>query len=416
MTTPAGSLGTRLYRGEVSIDFVGRQRRWYAISGLILLIAVLAIALKGLSLGVEFRGGAEFLVPTTGTVAQAQEVLAETAVGGEPIVQSVGEGRLRVQTSSLTQQQANDVQDALASRFGLQPNDIQTQRIGPSWGGEITRKAFTGLAVFILLVVLYLSLAFEWKMAVSAVVALIHDLVITAGIYALVGFEVTPATVIGLLTILGYSLYDTVVIFDKVKENTAGLAGSSRMSYSQAANLALNQTLVRSINTSLIALLPVAALLFFGAGALGVGPLKDLALVLFVGIAVGTFSSVFIATPLLANLKEREPQLQALARRAAARQGGGKPVPATVGAGAAGAGGATSMTARGRSAEPRTGSGATSMTRRGRSAGPPTGSGATAVGYTAPPLQEPADQAAEPNGFDGDDGTPDVPTGGSTGA
>jgi preprotein translocase subunit SecF len=219
---------------------------------------------------------------------------------------------------------------------------------------------------------------------------------------------VTPATVIGLLTILGYSLYDTVVIFDKVKENTAGLAGSSRMSYSQAANLALNQTLVRSINTSLIALLPVGALLFFGAGALGVGPLKDLALVLFVGIAAGTYSSVFVATPLLANLKEREPQLQALARRAAARQGGGKPVLAAAGAGAAaaaGAGGATSLSAPGRSAAPG-GSGGRSRT----------GSGATAMGRTPPPAPETADRAEEAPPPTVDDGVADAPAGTSTGA
>jgi preprotein translocase subunit SecF len=192
--------------------------------------------------------------------------------------------------------------------------------VGPSWGADVTRKALFSLAVFLALVIAYLSFAFEWKMAIAAMVALLHDLLITIGVYAIVGFQVTPATVIGLLTILGYSLYDTVVVFDKVKENTAGIAGGSRMTYGGAANLAVNQTLVRSINTSLIALLPVAGLLFVGAGLLGTGTLKDLALALFVGIAAGTYSSIFIATPLAAQLKEREPQMQALAKRVAARQ------------------------------------------------------------------------------------------------
>ena len=167
------------------------------------------------------------------------------------------------------------------------------------------------------MIVIYLSIAFEWRMAIAALVALAHDIVITIGVYALAGFEVSPATVIGLLTILGYSLYDTVVVFDKVRENTAGLLSSTRSTYSQAANLALNQTLVRSINTSVIALLPVTAILVIGLAVLGVNELTDLALVLFVGMLSGTYSSIFIATPVLADLKERQPQYKALAKRVA---------------------------------------------------------------------------------------------------
>ena len=196
--------------------------------------------------------------------------------------------------------------------------------VSGTWGSEITGKALKALIVFLVVIVIYLSIAFEWKMATAAFVALIHDIVITVGVYSLFGFTVSPASVIGLLTILGYSLYDTVVVFDKVRENTAGLLGTARSTYSQAANLALNQTLIRSINTSIIALLPVAAILFIGTAVLGPGELQDLALVLFVGMLSGTYSSLCIATPVLADLKEREPQYKALAKRVALREAGGR--------------------------------------------------------------------------------------------
>jgi preprotein translocase subunit SecF len=198
-------------------------------------------------------------------------------------------------------------------------DSIDSQIIGPSWGAEITRKALYGLFGFLIVVMLYLAMAFESKMAIAAIIAVIHDVFITVGIYALVGFEVTPATVIGFLTILGYSLYDTVVVFDKVRENTRGIASSGKSTYSQAANLAVNQTLVRSFNTSFIALLPVGSILFVGAGLLGAGTLKDLSLALFIGLATGTYSSIFIATPILAALREREPAMQALAKRVGSR-------------------------------------------------------------------------------------------------
>ena len=207
----------------------------------------------------------------------------------------------------------------------MNSNDISVTTVGPSWGSQISGKALEALIAFMIVIVIYLSIAFEWKMAIAAFVALLHDLVIATGIYALAGFQVSPATVIGLLTILGYSLYDTVVVFDKVRENTAGLLGGARTTYSQAANLALNQTLVRSINTSLIALLPVAAILVVSTSLLGANnELEELALVLFVGMLSGTYSSIFIATPVLADLKEREPQYQALAKRVAVRASGGR--------------------------------------------------------------------------------------------
>jgi len=333
-----GHLGGDLYRGDVSYDFVGRRKRWYTISGVILVVAILSLAFRGLTLGIEFSGGAVITVPTkTGTVAEATQVALDHG-SKEPIVTEVNtptQRSLRIETESLPNNADQALTDALILKFNANPNDVTTQVVGPSWGGEITKKALTGLIVFLVLILIFLTLYFEWRMAVAALVALAHDLIITVGIYSLVGFTVTPATVIGVLTILGYSLYDTVVVFDKVKENTRGLTAGSKMTYSTAANLALNQTLVRSINTSVIALLPVAAILFVGP-LLGAETLKDLSLALFIGIAAGTYSSIFIATPVLCQLKEREPAMQSLAKRVAAREAAGKSAtsasPAPVGA------------------------------------------------------------------------------------
>ncbi|MGI8681746.1 MAG: protein translocase subunit SecF [Mycobacteriales bacterium] len=315
-------IASRLYRGEVSYDFVGRRRRWYALSGLVLVISLASLLFKGVHLGIDFKGGAEFRLPSHGhSTGDAQE--AATSAGVTQVAAAkIGQGNLRVQTEALSNEQTNKVQAALAQRFGVAVNDVAVTNVGPTWGNEITNKAVQGLVGFLVAVVAYLSFRFEPKMAAAAIIALIHDLIITAGIYSLVGFEVTPSTVIALLTILGYSLYDTVVVFDKVRENTQGLAGGSRMTFSQAANLAVNQTLVRSINTSVIALLPVAALLFIGAGLLGAGTLKDLSLALFIGLASGAYSSIFTATPLVCDFKERESQFKALARRVQARQSG----------------------------------------------------------------------------------------------
>jgi preprotein translocase subunit SecF len=320
-----GQLGGKLYRGEVSYDFVGRQRTWYTISGVILLISIVALLVRGLDFSVDFKGGAvfQFSAPSA-SVTEVRGAVTHAGVSGA-VVQELN-GRLgqswKVQTKSLTSQETLQVENSLISQ--VHAKDMSTTFVGPSWGSQITTKAVQALITFMIVIVLYLSIAFEWKMAVAAFVALLHDLVIATGVYALTGLQVSPATVIGLLTILGYSLYDTVVVFDKVRENTAGLLGGARSTYSEAANLALNQTLVRSINTSIIALLPVAAILFVGGGLLGAGELKDLALVLFVGMLSGTYSSIFIATPVLADLKEREPQYQALAKRVSVRAAGGR--------------------------------------------------------------------------------------------
>jgi preprotein translocase subunit SecF len=321
-------LGGRLHSGETSIDFIGKRRRWYAFSGILIIASIAALSLQGLHLGIEFRGGASYTVTKVGsTVAEANTALNAVGISNEVIVQKVGNDKVRIQTGSLTTEKSNALQDSLASTFGVSVDSIDTQIIGPSWGKEITRKALYGLIGFIAVVMLYLAMAFEPKMAIAAIVAVIHDVFITVGIYALVGFDVTPATVIGFLTILGYSLYDTVVVFDKVRENTRSVTATSKMTYSQAANLAVNQTLVRSANTSIMALLPVASILFVGAGLLGAGTLKDLSLALFIGLATGAYSSIFIATPLLAVMREREPAMKALAKRVNAR--GGAPVMAS---------------------------------------------------------------------------------------
>ena len=309
-------LGGRLYRGETSVDFIGRRRRWYSISAFFILLSIAALVWQGLHLGIEFKGGSSFTVnKQSASIADARAAVATVGVPGEIIVQNIGTDKVRVQTASLDSAQNNAVQDALAAKFSVSVESIDTQIVGPSWGKEITRKAVYGLIGFLICVMLYLAMAFEPKMAVAAIVAVIHDVFITVGIYALVGFDVTPATVIGFLTILGYSLYDTVVVFDKIRENTRTITSSSKSTYSQAVNLAVNQTIVRSFNTSIIALLPVGSILFVGAGLLGAGTLKDLSLALFIGLAVGTYSSVFIAPPVLAQLREKEPAMIALAKR-----------------------------------------------------------------------------------------------------
>jgi preprotein translocase subunit SecF len=235
-------------------------------------------------------------------------------------VQKLGTGGLRIQIAGMDTQKSDEVKSALAQDFKVNPETINADLVGPSWGEQIANKAWEGLAIFMVLVVIYLAIAFEWRMAVAALVALIHDITITTGIYALVGFEVTPGTIIGLLTILGYSLYDTVVVFDSLKEQTKDITKQTRFTYSEIANQSINGTLVRSVNTTVVALLPVAGLLFIGGGFLGAGTLNDISLSLFVGLAAGAYSSIFIATPLVADLKEREPQLKALRKRVKAKR------------------------------------------------------------------------------------------------
>ncbi len=315
-------LGGRLYRGETSMNVIRARKKWYVVSALFIALSFFALGAQGLRFGIEFEGGSAFVVSTSsGTVEQAREAVAAAGYSDNTIIQTLGEEKIRIQTGVLDVGQSNAIQDALAAEFGVSVESIDTQNVGPSWGEEISKKALQGLIAFLICIMIYLALTFEPKMAVAAVVALIHDVFITVGLYAFIGFEVTPATVIGFLTILGYSLYDTVVVFDKIRENTKGITSTGKSTYSDATNLAVNQTFVRSLNTSLIALLPVAAILFVGAGLLGAGTLKDLALALFIGLIAGTYSSIFIAPPVLASLREREPAMKALSVRVAARGG-----------------------------------------------------------------------------------------------
>jgi preprotein translocase subunit SecF len=313
-------LGGRLYSGESSVNIVGNAKRWYIVSALFTLLSIGALAVQGLHLGIEFKGGSSYTFPTTtATVEEARSAVESAGISGELIIQKIGEDKIRVQTGSLTNAESDSVEAAIVSTFGVSAVDIDTQLIGPSWGKEITKKALQGLGAFIFVILIFLAMAFEPKMAFAALIAVLHDVLITVGIYALVGFDVTPATVIGFLTILGYSLYDTVVVFDKVRENTRSITSTSKQTYSQATNLAVNQTIVRSINTTVIALLPVGAILFIGGGLLGAGTLKDISLALFIGMLVGAYSSIFIAPSVLAQLREKDPAMIALAKRVSAR-------------------------------------------------------------------------------------------------
>src|SRR3954447_4937062 len=317
------NIGHALYEGRVSIDFVGRKWLWYGISAGIVLLALFGLLGKGLNLGIEFKGGVEYrVVMGAGQANQANVEKIRDAVAREagdagidaakaPVVNTSGANTIRIQTEPLNNNQADDISTTIQKAAGVSQRSVSQDEIGATWGKQVADRALLGLVVFLILVVLFIWAYFrEWKMSVGAIVALAHDLVITVGVYALSGFEVTPATVTGILTILGFSLYDTVVVFDKVRENTKNLA-RTRQTYAEAANLAVNQTLVRSINTSIVALLPVGALLYVGVATLGSGALKDLALALFVGMAAGAYSSIFIATPLVVQLKELEPGVKA---------------------------------------------------------------------------------------------------------
>jgi preprotein translocase subunit SecF len=394
MMSRLGEIPGRLYRGEVSINFVGRQRMWYAISGAILLISVIALLTRGLHYSVEFKGGSVFQFPSTSSQTQSSIASVVTnAGGGTSTVQHISAPtgqQWSVQTQTLSSSASENVVNALERAFHILPNQMSVQFVGPTWGSQITSKAVEALIIFLIVIVIYLSIAFEWKMATAAFVALLHDIVITIGVYALAGFQVSPASVIGLLTILGYSLYDTVVVFDKVRENTAGLTTSQRSTYSEAANLALNQTLVRSINTSLTALIPVASILIIGGILLpGGGPLNDLSLVLFVGMLSGTYSSICIATPVLADLKEREPQYKDLAKRIAQRQAGGRAAARRASAKA----GDDAVLAATASSVTESNGGAGLAARRPADSGPGT-SGPTASG---PVVSGPADTGAGPD-------------------
>ena len=320
------SFAHRLWTGEISYDFVGHARWWYIISGALIVISILSISIRDLDLGIEFRGGSNFKVSvaevTPATLDQFREAVINSGPGelDGTTVATVGTGRVSIETRALTVDEQITVREAIAELAGTNSESVDYQQIGSSWGKQVTRQAAIALVVFLVLVAFLIGIYFrDWKMAVSALVALLHDMIITVGIYALVGFTVTPATLTGVLTILGYSLYDTVVVFDKVRENTANL-DEYKATYAESANHAVNQVLVRSINTTVIGVLPVAAILFAGAFILGSGPLEDIGLALFVGMIIGAYSSIFIATPLLVHLRMVEPGMIQQAQRVAKRR------------------------------------------------------------------------------------------------
>lgn len=325
----------RLYSGTGAFDVVGRRRIWYSFSGLLVVVCLASILLRGFNLGIDFEGGTSVQFPAHGaagpiTTQQAERVFTNTVGQPPESVQTVGTGSaasILIRSSALDTRTSFAVKKALYEQLrplgrDRRPSEqaISDSAVSATWGGEISRQALIALLVFLGLVSVFLAVYFEPRMALAALIALVHDVLVTAGIYSLIGFEVTPASVIGLLTILGFSLYDTVVVFDKVQENTRGLLGLTRRTYAEAANLAVNQTLMRSINTSLIAVLPVLSLLVVGVGLLGVGTLKDLALVQMIGIMSGAMSSIFLATPLVVDLTMRKPAYRQQAERVAQRR------------------------------------------------------------------------------------------------
>jgi len=318
-------LGNQLYSGEKSFNFVGKRKIWYAIAAVVVILSITFPVLRGgFNFGIEFRGGSEFRLTNTQNISQT--VAVDTVQSVVPLAQvsvtNVGVSDLRIQTQQLEDVESEAVRLALAEAYGLESAQVASSFIGPNWGAEITRQALIGLFVFLFIVSLLMAIYFRsWKMSAAALIALAHDLAFTLGIYAAVGYEVTPAAVIGFLTILAYSLYDTVVVFDKVRENTQDIELSDTRTFGEAVNLAVNQTLVRSINTSVVSVLPVAAILFIGSLLLGAGTLRDISLALFVGTIVGTYSSIFLAAPVYVHLRERESAIKAASQRVlAARQ------------------------------------------------------------------------------------------------
>ncbi|MDF2092089.1 protein translocase subunit SecF [Knoellia sp. 3-2P3] len=316
--------GNDLYTGKRSIAFVGNRRRWYALSAVLILVALVGLGVQKLNLGLEFTGGSEFRVAAGSNSdnyeSRARDALAEVAPGESANITRLGtsSSTIRVQTEELDEAQSSEVRAALAQEFGVDENQVSASFVGPSWGQSVSEQALRALVVFLVLTFLVMAIYFRtWKMSVAAMIALVHDMVITVGIYALTGFEVSPATMIGFLTVLSYSLYDTVVVFDKVRENTQDAFGNKRQTYAEAANLAVNQTVVRSINTTVVALLPIAAVLVMGFTVIGPGTLLDLSLVLFIGMAVGAYSSIFIATPALVSMRAKDPAVQQLDKAAA---------------------------------------------------------------------------------------------------
>ena len=315
----------RIYRGLTTIDFISRTRIYFVVSAVVIVAGLASIGIRGLNLGIDFKGGTAWEVIATKTTAAEVTKAVEAAGAAQPTVYILGGSTVHVEAdlnalsgADLTKVE-NSVADALAKIAAKSSDQVSVSTVGPTWGGAVTHRALLALMVFFIAVIIYISGRFEPKMAMSAFIAMIHDLLITLGIYSIFGFQVTPDTVIALLTILGYSLYDTVVVFDRVRDNTKGILNNGSMTYSDMINLSMNQTLARSINTSLVAIMPVLSVLFVGAELLGATTLREYGLALFVGLLAGAYSSLFIASPLLALLKEREPRMIDLRNRMATK-------------------------------------------------------------------------------------------------
>ena len=329
---PHHSFLSRLYTGTGAFEVIGRRKLWYGISGVIVAIAIISILVRGFTFGIDFKGGTTVSMPRGDATVSQVEGAFRQALGHDPesvvIVGSGSSATVQIRSETLSNDKTDKLRNALFEKFQPKGPDGQASKkaisdsaVSSTWGGQITKKAVIALVVFLVLVSLYITVRYERYMAISALTTMVFDLTVTAGVYSLVGFEVTPATVIGLLTILGFSLYDTVIVFDKVEENTHGFQHTARRTFAEEANLAINQTFMRSINTSLISVLPVLALMVVAVWLLGVGTLKDLALVQLVGIIVGTYSSIFFATPLLVTLRERTELVRTHNRRVARRRG-----------------------------------------------------------------------------------------------
>ncbi|AQA05767.1 protein-export membrane protein SecF [Mycobacterium sp. MS1601] len=323
---PKHGFFVRLYTGTGAFEVIGKRKLWYTVSGLIMLISIAAIVLRGFTFGIDFEGGTKVSMPRGTVETQQVEDVFNEVIGEAPeSVVIVGNGpsaTVQIRSETLDNQQTNDLRQALFERFQPvgddgqpSPQAISDSAVSETWGGQITEKAIIALVVFLALVAVYITVRYERYMAMAALATLVFDLVVTAGVYALVGFEVTPATVIGWLTILGFSLYDTVIVFDKVEENTHGFEHTTRRTFAEQANLAINQTFMRSLNTALISVLPIIALMVIAVWLLGVGTLQDLALVQLVGVVVGTYSSIYFATPLLVTLRERTEKVRVHTRR-----------------------------------------------------------------------------------------------------
>lgn len=331
------SLWMKLYHGETNFDFVGRRRLWFGMSGALILVGVLGFVVRGgFNLGIDFEGGVVWQVPAgEATVPEVRDELAQFGLAGSTITElESDEGRsIRVEAEPIDAATTDEVTDTLAELTGASFDDVDLSEVGPSWGREISDKAVRALIVFLVLVTIYITLRFEWKMALPTLVALFHDILITAGFFAVTQIEITPATVIALLTILGYSIYDGVVVFDKVDENTRLVSSTGGLSYGGMVNVSLNQALMRSLNTNITALLPVLALLVVGSWIMGAVVIEEFAIALLVGQASGAYSSLFIASPMLAWLKEREPRYRDIRRRIDARGGDAEAVAATIATG-----------------------------------------------------------------------------------